>query len=64
MEIMLTGSRCFPFIKHPHDFDVLIDTEERIDQVFRENHDKEIREYLSSQNIGFDKEIDKYDIFV
>lgn len=64
MQIMLTGSRCFPFIKHPHDFDVLIDTEERIDKIFREKHDKEIREYLSSQNIGFDKETDKYDIFV
>ena len=64
MEIMLTGSRCFPFVKHPHDFDVLINTEERIDKVFREKHDKEIREYLSSQNVDFDKETDKYDIFV
>lgn len=63
MRIMLTGSRCFSFITNPHDFDVLIDTDEVMDKTFRQNHDKEIREYLDSLNIGFNKEIDTYDMF-
>ena len=63
MRIMLTGSRCFSFIKNPHDFDVLIDTDEVMDKSFRQTHDKEIREYLDSLDIGFNKETDTYDIF-
>ena len=63
MRIMLTGSRCFSFIKNPHDFDVLIDTNEIINKSFRQNHDKEIREYLVSLDIGFNKETDTYDMF-
>lgn len=63
MRIMLTGSRCFSFIKNPRDFDILIDTNEIINKSFRQNHDKEIREYLDSLNIGFNKETDTYDMF-
>ena len=63
MRIMLTGSRCFSFIKNSHDFDVLIDTDEVMNKSFRQTHDKEIREYLDSLNIGFNKKTDTYDMF-